>query len=397
MKRLHFHPVDYACFLSFLCYSSSAVVTPVALLVMAEELGFALGSGGLIEVSRNLLNLGVLLGAGFMAARYGKIRTLGGGSIIMGIGLALYAVAPNFGLVLLAVGVVGAGGGAIEALVNPLVQDAHPRDSGRYLNFVNGFWSVGVLLTVLLTGRLLADDVSWRLLLTVLGGVSVLSGVLFLSLKRVAPPDHSMGSRLIRRNMLDIVRRRRFWVFMAAMFFGGAAEGAFTFWTATLVGTEFEGSLWEGGVATAFFATGMMVGRFGSGWLVGQHRLGALIIGSAAAGAGLTCLVPLTTSLFELYLLLFAIGLSIACFWPSIQSFAADQLPVDSTILFILLSCAGIPGLAFAGWIIGFVADQSTFRHAFWIPPMLLLMLAVIMIAIVLYQPRSSTDQKASQ
>ncbi|MCC5829891.1 MAG: MFS transporter [Phycisphaeraceae bacterium] len=392
MKPLRFHPLDYACFVSFLCYSSSAVVSAVALQTLILELRFSLGQGGLIEVSRNLLNLGVLLAGAFVAARFGKVRSLGVGSIVMGVGLACYAIAPSFGLVLLAVGVVGAGSGLVEALINPLVQDAHPGESGRYLNIVNGFWSVGVLLTVLLTGDLLTREVSWRWMPAGLSGLSILSGILFLSLRHRAPVDHSLGSRHVRRHMIEIVCRGRFWVFMMAMFLGGGVEGAFTFWTASLIELEFGGTARAGGIGTAFFASGMIAGRFGFGWLVGQQRLRRLIIGSAAAGIPLSAVVPLVPSLAILYPMLFAIGLSIACYWPSIQSYAADRMPVDSTVLFILLSCAGIPGLAFSSWLIGVLAERTGLGAALGMLAVMFGLLLVVMVIERAVSPKGLGD-----
>ena len=46
-----------------------------------------------------------------------------------------------------------------------------------------------------------------------------------------------------------------------------------------------------------------------------------------------------------LFLLLFLCGVGSAPFWPSIQSLCVDRLPrLDSTLAFIVLSCAGVPG-----------------------------------------------------
>ncbi|MEX0652721.1 MAG: MFS transporter [Phycisphaeraceae bacterium] len=371
MTRLRFHPLDYVTAVSFIAYSSSAVVTPIALLILASELSFGLAAGGALELMRSLLILAVLLTSGFIAARFGKANVLGVSSLLLGLGLMLYAVSPTYGTVLLAMGLLGVGGGAVEGLLNPLVQDLHPNDSGRYLNIANAFWSVGVLITVLVGGDLLTRGVSWRWLMTIIGALNLLAGVLFLLLRRTGPERVNHTTAHIFGHKRDILLTPRFWLFAVAMFLAGGVEGGFTFWTASYIQLQYDALPRAGGIGTALFAGGMIVGRLGGGWWGHQHRLRPLILGSAAAGLAVSLLVPAAQSLTAIYAVLLAAGLCIACFWPSIQSHAADRLPVESTSLFILLSCAGIPGFAFAAWLMGVVAEFTSLHASFFILPVM--------------------------
>lgn len=390
MPRLQFHPVDYASAIGFLAYSSSALVTPIALLEMSRELNFNLGQGGFIDVMRHGLILVSLLAGALAVARFSKARLLGVGSLVMGVGLLLNALAPTYGLLLMAMALVGIGSGASEGLINPLVQDAHPKDSGRYLNIVNGFWSIGVLVTVLVVGELLTRDISWRAIVFVLSGVSIVSGVLFLLVHARAPHVPARPMREAVSQMTTILRTRRFWLFVAAIFFGGGAEGAYTFWTASYIQLEYGQLPRAGGIGTACFAAGMVIGRFAFGMLVTQQHLRRLIIGSAGAGLLLSILVPHVPNLLALYGLLVLAGLSVACFWPTIQSYAADRLPVDSTSLFILLSCSGIPGFALVAWIMGLIADHASLHTSFLLVPTFFGLLLITM-AIDLVTHRKNT------
>ncbi|MDP6060244.1 MAG: hypothetical protein QGH33_15190, partial [Pirellulaceae bacterium] len=69
-----------------------------------------------------------------------------------------------------------------------------------------------------------------------------------------------------------------------------------------------------------------------------------------------------------------------APFWPSVQSYAADRLPTtDMTMLFILLSCAGVPGCAVLTWLMGYIGDRTgDLRVAFYLVPACYLTLAAI-------------------
>jgi fucose permease len=79
--------------------------------------------------------------------------------------------------------------------------------------------------------------------------------------------------------------------------------------------------------------------------------------------------------LTTLYWFMFYMGLTIACYWPSIQSYAARVLPVDATVLMIFLSCFGIPGASFSPLLMGIIGDRFGLRSSFIVAPVFLLLL----------------------
>jgi fucose permease len=372
--------LDWASAAGLLVYSSSATVTPICLVILARELAFSLTAAGALEVARSLLIVGTLLLSGFLAGRFGKARSLGYSALVLGLGMLVYTVAPAYGVVMIAMALFGVGGGVLEGLINPLVQDLHPRDSGKYLNFVNGFWSVGVLGTVLIAGDLLTRGVSWRYVVAVLGVLSVFSGLLFLILERRLHRSPRLSLREVLANKKTILGTPGFWRFFLMMFLAGGVEGAYTFWSASLIQLEHGGLPRAGGIATAFFAGGMIVGRFASAWWVTQHQLRRLIVISALAGLPVGIWIPLIQDLHLACGALFAAGLTVACFWPSIQSHAVDRLKLEVTSLFILLSCGGIPGFAFASLLMGWIGDHAGLRTSFFLIPVMLTGLILLLI-----------------
>lgn len=368
-------PLDTANAVAFLSYSSTTTVTPICLVLLARELQFSLTEAGLLEVMRSVLLVGALLASAFIAGRWGKVRCLGTGAILIGFGMVLYAAAPGYWVVALALALVGIGGGLKEALINPLIQELHPHNSGQYLNRLNGFWSIGVLMTMLLGGDLLTRGLSWRILVGTLGVVSLGSGVLYLLNRRDRTPHTVRGAGMVLRDKVSILRSGRFWLFWAMMFFGGGIEGAYTFWTASYFQLELGTLPRAGGIGTACFAAGMIAGRFASGYWIPQQHLFRLLLGSALLGLFASLLVPFIQSVGLLFAVLFITGLSVACFWPSIQSYSVDRLPFDPTALFILLSCGGIPGFAFFSWLIGWTGDLHGLRTALFILPAAFLLL----------------------
>ncbi len=391
-RTLRFGRYDYAAFTSFFMYAAGSVAAPVALVEIARDLGFTLDEGGLtaggmLGLGRTLAIVASMLLCGFMAGRWGKRRTLGASVVVMGVGLALCAVAPQYGLLFLAMTLAGLGEGVIEGLATPFINDLHPQEPARYLNFTHGFWSVGVMTTVLAAGALLAAGVSWRLIMAATAAAALIPAALLLLPERSGQkyPEHPepLHWSVVRNHAMEILRIRRFWLFFAAMFLAGGGEFCLTFWTASYIQLNFAGTAWAGGVGLAAMAAGMVVGRTGWGYLIDQHHLLRLILLSAAAGTLITLTFPLLSNLYVFFGLLFLSGIAAAPFWPSIQSYCADCLPkTDTTMLFILLSCAGIPGCGAFTWLMGYVANQAGgLAAAFYLVPACFAVLGLLMAA----------------
>jgi MFS family permease len=380
---------DYAAFNTYFAYAAGSVIVPVALVSLARDLGFSLESGGMsaagaLHLGRTATMVATMLLCGFAAGRWGKRKTLGVAVVVMGLGVALCAVAPAYSVLLLALVLAGCGEGVIEGIGTPFVQDLHPDEPGRYINFSHSFWSVGVLVTVLFSGGLMSLGVSWRLLIGVVATLSVAAAATLLLPESPSRryPEHPepIHSGKIWNQALVICRTPNFWLFFAAMFVAGGGEFCLTFWCASFIQLNFMDSAWAGGIGTACFAGGMVLGRTGWGYLIKQHQLKHLIFWSALAGVLITLPFPWLSNLYVLCVLLFLAGIATAPFWPSVQSYSADRLPgTDTTMLFILLSCAGVPGCGFFTWLMGYIGNQAgDLRVAFYLVPACYLILAAL-------------------
>ena len=371
---------DYAAYLTFLAYAAGSVIVPVSLVELARELNFDLTAGGMtagggLHLGRTLTMVVAMLLVGFVAGRWGTRRTLGYSVLVMSAGVLLCAISPGYGLLFLAMLFAGLGEGVIEGLATPFVQNLHPKEPGRYVNISHAFWSVGVLITVLVSGWLLARGFSWRGMTGVVAVVGAMAGVLILwpaSEGRGYPAQTSRtDAREIWRQIRAILGTRTFWLYYAAMFLAGGGEFCLTFWSASHIQLHFRANAWSGGLGVGIFAAAMVIGRLAAGYYVPQDKLRKLILVSAVGGALVTACLPFVTQISYFYVLLFLAGLATAPFWPSIQSYAADRLPqVDSTLLLILLSCAGVPGCGVFTYLMGVWGDHAgSLAHAFYLVP----------------------------
>lgn len=379
-RRMKFGRYDYAAFLTFFSYASGSVVVPVALVALAGDLGFSLDEGGMtaggaLHLGRTVPMVAAMLLCGFAAGHWGTRRTLGVSVLLMSMGVGLCAFSPGYGVLFLALAVAGTGEGVLEGLATPFVQDLHPDEPGRYINFTHSFWSIGVLVTVLGAGALLTVGVSWRLLLAGVSCLGLFAGIQLLVRSRSGQvyPDATESTHWLHvwGHAKEIVRLPRFWLYYAAMFLAGGGEFCLTFWSASHIQLRYGTAAWGGGVGTACFAAGMVLGRTGWGFLVRQHQLRRLIVLSAVGGTVVCCFLPTADTVWSFFVLLFLAGIASAPFWPSIQSYATDRLPkTDSTMLLILLSCAGVPGCGVFTYLMGVLGNrEGDLTSAFYLVP----------------------------
>jgi len=294
---------------------------------------------------------------------------------------------PSYRFLLLIMFFAGAGEGMLEALATPFVQELHrDEEPGRYVNFAHGFWSAGVALATVGAGILLNNDFQWQsaLLTVALCGVP---GIILLLLPSPAEQvklnaSGSKSGKEVLSSAGKIFRCGRFWLFFAAIFFAGGGEWCLTFWIPTFVRMVHQASVFVSGVAMALFAFGMVLGRMLSGLWVPQKHLPGLLIGSGIFSCLIGILIPSAPGVVSVCILVTLAGIGIGPFWPTIQSVCVDKLQLDSTLIYIILSCAGIPGRGVFSWLQGMVGDIAFIglRNSFFLMPLSILIMTVILL-----------------
>ena len=397
---------DIAAYGMFIAYAVSSVIIPMALCHISVSLGFPLAEGGLaaggaLQIGRAVPMVVSMVLCGFLAARHGMRKTQRGAICLLCLGMIFAALASHYAMLFLALAIAGFGEGIIEGLGTPFVQQLHDDEPSRYINLAHSFWSIGVLLATLAGGYFLGRGISWRILV---GGAALVGLAAFLLMgrsRRTPYPEReeAYSANTVLRQSSDILKTGRFWLFFAAMIFAGGGEFGLTFWTASYVQIVYSGTPWFAGVCTACFALGMFLGRSGFGLLVRQRNLYHGIMLAALGGIIVSLLLPClgTSWLHEIAekwhvlafingktvvcILLFLAGIATAPFWPSIQSYTVLRLPwLNSTMIFIILSCAGVPGCALLTWLMGIIGNHLGLRTALIAVPLCYLLMALLLV-----------------
>jgi len=330
-----------------------------------------------MEIARTFLVVLVLLIAGFSAHKWGKKRFITSGHYVLAAGLLMASLSQNYPMLIASLMIIGIGGGFLEALMNPLVVDIHADDSGKYLNITNAFYPIGVMTSALLFGELLTLGYSWRIMFRIAAVTALAMGLVFNG-SRFPSAAKIEGSAW--KEITGILGLWGFWLYAAAIFFGGGVESAFTFWSRSYVEAYLKDLPRAGAIAVVIFAGMMATGRLLTAKLSNTVSLKMILICSAFLGVGVSIIIPFTANLVWFYILLAFAGIAAAAFWPTILAEAAGCLKVDSTILFVMLACAGIAGFGFAPWVMGVIGDRTHLRTSFFVIPVFFIILVLLFV-----------------
>ena len=356
-------------------FATSSVITPICLPEISKTLSTTLAESGGMETARNFLIFAALLLAGFSALRWGKKRFITSGQYMLAIGLLMASFSQNYFMFVASLMIIGIGGGFTEALINPLVVDIHPEDSGKYMNITHAFFPIGVMISALLFGELLTLGYSWRIMFRIAAVGALAMGVFFNS-SRFPPAtanEHSAWNLITK-----ILRLSGFWLFAAAIFFGAGVESAFTFWSRSYVEIYFKDVPRAGAIAIVIFAGSMAAGRLLVAKLSEKMSLKMIMICSAFLGVGVSSIIPFASNLIWFYTLLAFAGIAAGCFWPSILSEASNCLKMNPTMLFVMLSCIGIAGFGLTPWAMGAIGDHASLKISFFIIPVFFFILVLL-------------------
>ena len=376
-----------------MAYAAGSVIFPVVIPDLAKALNFPLDSGGMgtagsLHAVRCAAMVCAMVTSGFMAGRFGLRKAILPGIILMSGSVIGAIFAPSYRFLLLVMLGAGLGEGILEALATPFVQALHKdNEPARYVSFSHSFWSVGVALTTIGAGVMLNYDISWKFALLIVA-LSGLPGIIMLiipskkeQLKLNAVKGKSAGE--VVAHSVELFRCGRFWLFFGAIFFAGGGEWCLTFWIPTFVQLVHQGSAFMSGVAMALFAFGMMAGRMLAGMLIPQRYLPILLIATGIFSCVIGSFIPFAPDVLTVCILVTLAGVGVGPFWPCIQSVCVDKLQLDATQIYIILSCAGIPGCGVFTWLQGALGDVSWIglRYSFFLMPVSILIMTLLLVA----------------
>lgn len=346
----------------------------IGYIALAQGLGLVVASvsvGPLMD--RRGKKIGVLLGLFFITAS-----------------LVALANANSFALIIVAMFVLGMGGGIVLTGANALGSDVSESRRGTVLNLLNLFVGLGGFATPFVAGNLLHSDA-----VKVAYTAAILTAVTFLiHLPLRLPPQARSASSQESR---DVFRRPILYLLATATFLYTACEFGIWNWIVKYLIAQ--------GIAesTALnilsgFAVGMLLGRLSAASLLIKLRPLTVTIAASLLIAVTTFSMLHIANPTWAAAILFVVGMCMAPVFPTTVSVVGDIFKHGSaTAIGFTITC-GFSGLVVSSPLIGWIAGSNPngVGRGLLILPMFSLALLVVFV-VVKSKYRSAPQQKPTQ
>jgi fucose permease len=292
-------------------------------------------------------------GGGMLTERVGRRAVLATAATFHGLGLIGLAVAPEWGVFMLAAVPAGLGAGGLDGGVNGLALDLYRESRGRALNLLHLFFSLGALTAPLVVGRLVEAGVDWHFVIEATGLAALVLAGLFLVVgmpdgRRVADGDAaalvgSAGSAASAHRGANLRTLLAGPLILLAVAIGCyvASEIGVSNWLVRFLEAQ---PLSVATTALALYWGGLALGRLVSARVSDRfdHTRFAVVASLAMSitltGAILAPSGPLSIALFALS------GFATGPVYPMIMAIGGDRYPDRSAAVSGLLSGAAVTG-----------------------------------------------------
>lgn len=345
-----------ACFLSFFAFGFIDNLKGPILPELIRTEHFSLSQGGTLFFGAYVGFIVATLLTGVIADIVGNRRVLLLAGLFLCFGLIGVSLVNTFAPLILWLGLVGLGLGAIEVGANGLIVELHPDNPGRYLNLLATFHGAGSFLVPLYVAWLINWGATWQ---NIFLSVVWLSGILTIAF--VIVPNGKVAESDVKAG----------WNFQELLRIGFAGQmGWYYLLISSYVAVELGLAAWlmeylqqvRGQTVTqsSFYLSGffvmIMLGRFFGSFVV--EKLGYLRVVGLALVGGAVCLIAGILGPTAILLALPISGGFFSIVFPTVTATVTGMHKENvGTILGILFTFGGIGG-AMGPWTIGLVSQS---------------------------------------
>ena len=356
------------CYLSTVTQALIVNLPPLLFTLLARDYGLNLERLGRLVLINFVTQLVTDAFAARLADRIGYRRCLVAAHMLAALGFALFGLLPQLlpnamlyaGLCLATV-IFSIGGGFIEVLVSPIVNEISGHLGAGAMTLLHSFYCWGQMLTVVVTTILLrllpgplwyAAPLLWTIvpLMTTYG----------FATSPIAEPRMS-GAPAIPLSQL--LRSKPFWLAVALMAFSGASEVSMAQWASLFAEQGLGVSKLMGDLlGPCLFAVFMAVIRMFYGKFENKFPLEKFLRWGAVACVACYVTAALSKNAFLALAACALTGATVALMWPGILHRSAGRFPGGGTGLFGMLALGGDLGCSLGPWLLGLIGDKAGLR-----------------------------------
>lgn len=324
--------------------------------LVSERLHFDLAHAGNLFLAMNGAMLVTTVAIGPLLDRFGMKAALVVAPLFVAGAMILVAETATFGGLVLAVVLLGAGGGALNQASNTLIADLHeePKRKSAALNLLGVFFGFGALFIPFIIGSLLSALGLSNILYV--GAAVSLVPVLSAWLTFPAPRQ---GQGVPIRDVLRFARQPLVVVFALLLFCESGNEFLLGGYVTTFLTRNLGASVAAASYLLAAYWGALMIGRIILSRVLLRASGGSLILGSALGVVASVVLLLLAPALPVATIAVVLLGFSIAAIFPTTLGIAGAQYPTHSGTVFGILIGVALSG----GMTLPWVAGQLAARH----------------------------------
>lgn len=360
-----YKPTVRACFVG---YGVQAIINnfaPLLFTTFLSQFHMSLSKISLLVTFNFGVQLLVDLAASVFADKFGYRRCMVLAHTCCAVGLVgltafpLLLPDPFYGL-LLSVMIYAIGGGLLEVLVTPIVENCPGDNKAGAISMLHSAYCWGSVAVVLLSTLFFAafGTAHWRILAVIWALVPVGNAIAFALVPMPERPEETKGT-----SIGALFKAKIFLTVLLLMFCSGAAELAVSQWASAFTESSLGVSKTMGDLlGTMMFSILMGASRVYFGKKSDKIPLQKFMVLSALLCVGSYLLISLT-KIPALGLLGCALcGLSVGIFWPGTTALAAEHIH-GGTAMFAFMALAGDLGCAGGPTFVGTLSDRFGDLH----------------------------------
>lgn len=283
------------------------------------------------------------------------------------LGLALLSFLPNvitpYIAIIICIIIYATGSGLTEVILSPMIEMLPTRNKSASMAILHSFYCWGQAVTVLVTTVLVlfSGFEKWFVIPLIWSVIPFINMFSFLKVPIVEPdPSVKMAT------FFELLKNKRFILFMFLMFCAGASEIAMAEWASLFAQNALGVSKAVGDVTgPCAFAIFMGLGRVVYAKFSKHISFLKLLIWLNLFG--FLCYMIVAFSNIAVVSLIFCAlcGFTVSVSWPGIYSLGASTFKNGGAVMFGAFAMCGDFGCGFGPWLIGALADKFTLNVGF--------------------------------
>lgn len=365
-------------------FALSGTMLGMLLPKLIDNYSLKLSQAGLITTFSGLGGFAALLFGGIIADKVNKTRLITFTFILFGILLCSLWMAPPFIVLLLIFLFIGMSSSMLNMVISAHIADLYPENRGRYLNLLHTFFGVGSFIGPLYPTVLYSLNRNWNSSYGYLGIFCLVLMALFIftsgKVKTVklnkADNNDKTGQE---KKYLVLLKNRNFILLCIIGFIFMGHQSTFNAWLPTYMSEALNYTETFIGITMTLYWVGMVAGRlvcsYFSGKISPKHFF---VIGSMAGTIALICGIIINVP-FVWVISVTILGISTGASYPLILVIACSLYPRNTgSATSLACICMTLSGMLFP-WLLGNVAEITSFGIAIWIPVITLMTVFVLL------------------